>query len=141
MAPRNRPPKIVELQAVRLAGSVVGQIEHVDDSEPFTVALANHPSGNWYGMFVDISLGDGEDNFLAVGLVATLDRGSGSWKKTALSDVAREIESFHRTTIWSFGTGILRQVAAMCGAADLEIPDEPPEPRLRLAPDLPSMTD
>jgi hypothetical protein len=133
MPPRNRPPRIVELQAVRLAGSVVGQIENVVGGDPFTVALAVHPSGNWYGMFVDIALGDGEDDFLAVGIVATLDRGTGSWKKLSLPDAAEEIEEFHRDTIWGFGTTILRQIASMCGLTSLEIPDTAPQPTLTVA--------
>lgn len=130
MAVRSRPPVIVGLQTLRLAGSVVGEIEH-EPAAPFTLTLTPHPAGKWYGLFAEVSLGEG-DSFLAIHTVATLDLGTGSWKRMELGDLATYLASAHRHTLWDNAAATLRQLAALCDAS-VEIPLQTPEPVVQVA--------
>lgn len=134
MAPiRNRPPSLASIDVLRLAGTSIGQIEVQSDG--YRLDLAKHPSGEAWGLFAEMSISDeSKSEVFIVHLVGTFDVGTGKWKRATNDEVLDYLALMHHQTLWTFGAGLIRQLAAIC-EVEVEVPALSPEPAIVALPE------
>lgn len=126
---RNRPPSLLSIDVLRVAGTAVGQIE-VAGSDGYRLELGKHPNGEIWGLFAEMSVSDESKNqVFAVHLVGSFDVGTGKWRRANDEEVFDHLVLTQHQTLWTFGAAILRQLAAIC-EIEIEVPVFAPEPEL-----------
>lgn len=129
---RNRPPALIQVEVLRMAGSVIGQIQ-AEVPEGYHLDLVEHPSGKVWGLFAEVAIHEaGQGSMFYLQVVGTFDRGTGRWKKLSQAEMLDHLTLMHSQALWSVATAAVRQMAAICNTS-VEIPGPCPDPTI---PDL-----